>query len=189
MGNVPPGTSRASQQETPPTQESPPAHEGESTQRVALHTRVEQSDTTPQLLPTPQGAHAPPQSISVSVPSFTPLPQVAKRQIFPVQIALAQSAGTAQTLPTTQDFGQTPPQSTSVSNPFLKPSPHVGVAHWRVLGLQNPLVQFREPFTQDFPLPHLEQVMPELTPPQSMSDSVPFRKPSVHVAPQVWLPG
>ena len=92
-------------------------------------------------LPVPQGAHdAPPQSWSVSLPSFRPSPQVAATHRLAAQIPLVQSVICPQARPSTQ-APHVPPQSTSVSLPSFTPSVQLGAA-------QAPSTQAC-PFVQD----------------------------------------
>jgi hypothetical protein len=76
------------------------------------------------------GQVGPPQSTSVSSPSFMPLVQEAGgiAHIMATQRALTQSAATLQAEPIAQGM-QSPPQSTPVSRPFFTPSLQVGMAH------------------------------------------------------------
>jgi hypothetical protein len=117
--------------------------------------------------PTLQRGHAPPQSVSVSVPFLTPSVQVGAAQMAVVsQTPLAQSVSRMQPAPAAQREHVTPPQSMPVSLPFCVPSAQSGVVH-------NPPEQNRRtqspPTPQPAPLGH-----PEQKPPQSTSVSVPF---------------
>jgi hypothetical protein len=76
------------------------------------------------------GAHAgqvgPPQSVSVSLPFFTPSKQLEGWQTEPVQTLLWQSLGSAQVLLSAQAGQVEPPQSVSVSLPFFTTSVQLG---------------------------------------------------------------
>ncbi len=97
-----------------------------------------QSAGTAQESPTahvfPCATQDPPQSTSVSVPSFTPSVQLAatQRWVLPSHRPEVQSAGTPQATPFAQVFPSAtqaaPPQSTPVSTPFFAPSVQVGCA-------------------------------------------------------------
>jgi hypothetical protein len=110
-------------------------------QTPARQLPVAQSASTSQVLPSAHGGQAsPPQSTSVSIPSFTQSAQLgdpgvtgshvarvaAQRPL--VHVPLAQSAPSLQALPSAHGGQASPPQSTSVSVPFLTPSAHVGCA-------------------------------------------------------------
>jgi hypothetical protein len=113
--------------------------------------------------------------LAVSVPLYTPSKQLATAQTPAGQAFDWQSIDPEQALPFAHG-AQLPPQSTSVSMPFLTLSVHVG-------SLQTPAEH--EPDAQSAftahrrPYPHGVSMQP--VPPQSTSDSSPFRKPSEHV--------
>jgi len=67
----------------------------------------------------------PPQSTSVSSPSFNPFEQALEAHAPSRQIPLVQSRAAAQEIPFAHLCGQLPPQSTLVSAPFRTPSPQV----------------------------------------------------------------
>lgn len=152
--------------------------------RFAAHTRVVQSPPVPQPRPTAQrceGAHAPPQSTSVSEPFRAPSLQDATwhTPAGPApHTAFAQSPPERQPLPFAQRGQPTPPpQSVSDSSPFLIPSLQLGFWH-------SPPMQFPPPqsmvTTQVRPGP--QRGHPEVAPPQSTSDSSPLRMKSPQVA-------
>jgi hypothetical protein len=68
----------------------------------------------------------PPQSTSVSAPSFTPFSQGKGAQVPPRQVVLSQSAPEPQRRPTEQGRQVSPPQSTSLSVPLRIWSSHFG---------------------------------------------------------------
>src|SRR4029079_2211714 len=72
----------------------------------------------------------PPQSVSVSVPFFTPSLHAGALHffVFESQTPLWQSPEAAHALPSAHLLGQEPPQSVSVSVPFLIVSLHGGAA-------------------------------------------------------------
>jgi hypothetical protein len=95
---------------------------------VALHTMLVQSEGPKQPCPVAQGVQVgPPQSTSVSMPSFLPSWQVGNSQVKtpnPPSGAMqtagdAQSALTLHTFPTLHGMQTGPPQPMSVSVPFL----------------------------------------------------------------------
>jgi hypothetical protein len=140
---------------------------------LPAQTRVTQSLATPQNLPAAHGAQLPPQSMSVSVPSFTLLVQRAPPwQIPPEQVCVMQSVLIEQILPTAHLLGQLPLQSMSVSAPFFTPSAQDGA--WQVT-LHTPLAQ--SPADPQV-LPSTQRAQP---PPQSASLSEPFFTPSEQV--------
>src|SRR5689334_17689477 len=104
-----------------------------------------------------------------------------------VQAAVMQSPGTPQVLKSVQR-GQVvePPQSTSVSPWFFTPSVHDGAAHRPEV--QTPLSQSLPTLQIWFSVQRLQSA-----PPQSTSDSLPFRTVSVQLAAtqtfalQMWL--
>ncbi|HVU03086.1 MAG TPA: hypothetical protein VHE30_15100 [Polyangiaceae bacterium] len=72
--------------------------------------------------PDVHAAHAPPpQSTSLSLPSFFPFVQLDVAQTPPSQFPLVQSVPALHALPTSQP-AQLPPQSMAVSDPFWTPS-------------------------------------------------------------------
>jgi len=117
------------------------------------------------------GAHAPPQSLSVSVPFITPSMQVGAWQVV-AQTPDEQSVAALHFFPTAHT-GQGPPQSTSVSVPLATLSVHVG--SWQALPTHTPLWQ-SPALPQMAAVGHFAQ-----EPPQSTSLSVPFRTRSLHV--------
>jgi hypothetical protein len=98
------------------------------------------------------------------------------RQTPPTQWPLVQSVPATHALPFAQAGHCGPPQSTSVSPPFLCPSEHVAAGCEQTPPVQTPLSQSL-PVVQPLPSAHFGHVGP----PQSMSVSVPFFVPSVHV--------
>jgi hypothetical protein len=156
---------------------------------VTLQTLLVQSVPTRQVWPLAHVGHAaPPQSMAVSVPFFTPSrPPVhfGTWQTPPVQTPLVQSAATPHSFPSVHFFPWpthvVPPQSTSVSIcvavpvPFFTPSLQVGAAH--VVPLQTPLWQSL-PIVQPPPVPQRAHVD---APPQSTPDSEPFFTVSVQL--------
>ncbi|MES1171648.1 MAG: hypothetical protein ABUL77_00290 [Bacteroidota bacterium] len=124
------------------------------------------------------GAHAPPQSTSVSVPLRSRSVHSGAAQVpFTPHTPLTQSAAIAQAWPSAQRRvgAHVPPQSTAVSVPFLTVSMQVGTA-------QAPAVQ--TPLWQLVPLaPHMRPLAQDgQDPPQSTSVSVPLRVVSVQAA-------
>lgn len=101
-------------------------------QFAPLHTPLTQSPEEQQFLPSPQVApQLPPQSLSVSSPSFTMLAQVfTETQIPPGQLPLAQSPAAEHFCPSAHFLPAAtqvvPPQSWSVSLPFFTPSLQLG---------------------------------------------------------------
>ena len=92
-----------------------------------VHTPLTQSPAAAQVLPAVHLLHvAPPQSMSVSLPFFTPSLQVGAWQVPPEQTPLVQSAATLQPFPAVQALQVLPPQSMSVSSWFCTPSVQVG---------------------------------------------------------------
>jgi len=89
----------------------------------------------------PHAGHEPPQSLSVSVPFFTPSEHVGAAQTLFVQTPLVQSGPSAQPFPTSHLVAHEPPQSTSVSVPFFAPSVHEGASQTCVAMLQFFVVQ------------------------------------------------
>lgn len=149
-----------------------------------VQTYVVQSVVPEQPLPGRQRLHAgPPQSASVSVPSFCPFAQVAAAPhvpnpfpCCPAQTPLAQSGAALHPLPT-RHTGHEPPQSTPVSSPSLTASVQVAARH---TPLTQWLVTQSVALTQPFPFSHLAQA--PSAPPQSTSLSSMLRTPSVHDA-------
>jgi hypothetical protein len=72
---------------------------------------------------------APPQSMPVSVPFFTPSEQRGTWHTPPVHTPLVQSPANAQVTPLAHGEQLPPPQSTPVSVPFFTPSVHTGARH------------------------------------------------------------
>jgi hypothetical protein len=100
-------------------------------QLKALQIPLVQSEALVQCLPEPQvGQLPPPQSMSVSVPFWTPSVQLAALQLPPWHTWVVQSEPKTQLWPTAQLGQLPPPQSTSVSVPFFTPS--VQLAAWQV---------------------------------------------------------
>jgi hypothetical protein len=132
-----------------------------------------------QLLPLAHGEQLPPQSTSLSLPSFTPSVQLAALQTLAEQSALAQSLIAAHALPTAH-FGQDgPPQSTSVSPAFFTPSVQVAA---QVFARHSAPLQSAS-FEQPSPVAHTGH-----GPPQSTSVSPSFWMPSAHVPAWHMLP-
>jgi hypothetical protein len=121
----------------------------------------------------------PPQSTSVSVPFFCPSVHVAAWHTLPAQTLFAQSPPMEHALPSAQFPPHVAPQSTSVSLPFFIVSLHVGT--WHLPPVHTPLVQSAAPL-QAFPSAHFFPCPSQVLPPQSVSVSVPFFTPSLHVA-------
>jgi hypothetical protein len=122
---------------------------------------------------------APPQSMSVSVPFFTPSRQVAAWHLsgLPEHTELWQSVLAMHVLPATHLPQLAPPQSVSVSLPFFTLSEQLAAWHLSGEPEQTPLWQSVER-AHVRPVVHLGQ----LAPPQSVSVSVPFLTTSVQVA-------
>jgi hypothetical protein len=114
---------------------------------------------------------APPQSMPVSLPFFTPSVQVGGAQMPLVHTREVQSAAIAHCFPGAQAGQTEPPQSTSVSVPFLTPSAQIGLAHTPALHTRDAQSSFT---LQSLPGAQGAQEGP----PQSMSVSIPFRMPS-----------
>ncbi len=91
-----------------------------------VHTPLWQSAPVLQSLPVahPVGQE-PPQSVSVSLPFFTPSLQVGSWQVLPEHTALLQSLPSLQLRPGVQSV-QEPPQSVSLSSPFSTLSVQLG---------------------------------------------------------------
>jgi hypothetical protein len=151
-------------------------HEG-ATQAPAVHTPLWQSPAPEQVCPVVHLAQPPPpQSVSLSVPFFTPSEHVGVWQTLgvPPQTPLRQSPLMVQLFPLAQ-LPQLPPQSMSVSVPFFTPSVQEGV--WHTLGAPE-----QTPLTQSVPRPHaLPAPQSAQLPPQSTSLSLPFFTVSVQV--------
>jgi hypothetical protein len=147
---------------------------GVQVQTFAVQVVVRQSEPTLQALPVPHLGQPPPQSTSVSVPSFVPFVlQPGAVHICEIQLLFWQSAPVVHPWPFGHLFGHVLPQSTPVSVPFLTVSLHVGA--WQVLEMQFADVQ-SVLLAQPWPFGHLlGQVLP-----QSVPVSVPFLIPSVH---------
>ena len=135
----------------------------------------------------------PPQSTSVSLPSFTPSKQSPPTHLFVVrlQTPLVQSALAAQVRVLAQvkvsPSQYVPPQSVSVSIPSFIPSWQVVATHLLVPKLQTPLVQSLLE-TQFSPLAHLKPSPSQVIPPQSTSVSTASLIPSGHDATwQTWV--
>src|SRR5262245_16934294 len=111
----------------------------------------------------PHCGQGPPQSMSVSMPFFTPSMQFGTWHTPPVQTLLMQSVPTAQVFPSLQAMQTGPPQSTSVSLAFFTWSVQVGR---QIEPEQEPPTQSLS-IVQPRPGPHLGQVAP----PQSTSVS------------------
>jgi hypothetical protein len=93
--------------------------------------QLSSSQSLPTLHPAPSahfGQPSPPQSLSVSVPFFTPSLQLGSAHFPPLQVMLAQSFDTLQALPIPHRFMQLPPQSTSDSVPSRAPLLHAAAA-------------------------------------------------------------
>jgi hypothetical protein len=88
---------------------------------------LRQSDVLSQALLSAHLPQLPPQSTSVSDPSFTASEQEGIEQTLPMHVPLLQSEPTKQAFPVRHLPHVAPPQSTSVSAPFLTLSVHVGV--------------------------------------------------------------
>jgi acetyl esterase len=117
----------------------------------------------------------PPQSTSVSAPSFAPSAHAAPRQTFPWQMPLRQSAPDAHAFWFAHFGHAAPPQSVSDSPSFFTPSLQLGAAHL-------PFVQTM--LEQSFAMMHVfpgSHLFVHDGPPQSMSVSSPFFTPSMHV--------
>jgi hypothetical protein len=91
-----------------------------------VHVPDAQSRGARQPAPAPQGLQSgPPQSTSVSPPSFTPSEQLAGAHLPDAHTFVLQSFGTLQPRPGAHALGHDPPQSMSVSSPSFTPSMHV----------------------------------------------------------------
>jgi hypothetical protein len=100
-----------------------------ATQTLPLQLLDRQSELVPQLLPSPHLPQVePPQSTSVSVPSFVPFEHEAGGCVHTLfeHNAVVQSAAPRQLLPVLHLGQEAPPQSTSVSVPFFTLSVQVG---------------------------------------------------------------
>jgi hypothetical protein len=121
------------------------------------------------------GQSGPPQSMSVSIPSFIPSLHCGVVQIPAMQPLLSQSTGFVQVFPAGQPMQTPPPQSTSDSPPFFTPSVQVGATHFPML--QKVLWQSL-PTLQPRPVPQGLQ-----EPPQSLAVSSPSCLPSLQLDP------
>jgi hypothetical protein len=155
---------------------------------VPMQRLLWQSPATAQVLFVPQSlfcaSHcAPPQSTSVSLPSFTPSPhETHVPGPEPKQMLLVQSALVPQCFVSAQGLHE-PPQSTSVSVPFCTLS--VQLAGVQVFAVGSQTLLWQSAPTRQF----LVSAQGPHEPPQSMSVSVPSLTPSVHCAvTQVPLP-
>jgi len=116
----------------------------------------------------------PPQSLSLSLPFFTPSVQLAAWHLLPLHTPVLQSAPVVQPWFGEQRLQEPPPpQSTSVSLPFSTMSLQVGC--WQTFAEQTLLVQSLGP-PQASPAGQ-----PLQEPPQSLSLSVPFLTLSLQV--------
>src|SRR5450755_3187987 len=84
---------------------------------LAVHTPLLQSPLAMQARPMAHGVQPVPQSVSLSLPFFTPSSQRGAWQMLPMHTELAQSEAALQPSPLAQPE-QPPPQSTPVSVPF-----------------------------------------------------------------------
>jgi hypothetical protein len=156
-------------------------HEG-SAQLSPVHTPSTQS--FPVLQPSPWVQFAvqlPPQSTSVSVPFMMLSVQLLAAHVLPPgQLLLWQSLAAPQSSPVPQR-GQAvaPPQSTSVSPPFRTPSSQATA--WQTPFSQ--LLLWQLPSDDPQALPSAQRRVGAHEPPQSTSVSLPFRTPSVQLAP------
>src|SRR5262245_16613259 len=92
---------------------------------LGLQKPLMQSAVTTQALPSMHfGQVPPPQSTSVSLPSFTAFMQ-AETQTLPMQKVLTQSVPALHALPFAHFVAHVPPQSTSDSVPSFLPSMHM----------------------------------------------------------------
>jgi hypothetical protein len=186
-------------QQIPPTQ-LPCAHcpfeahacpSGRSTHTFPWHTPLAQSLATRHARPVahvlPSASHtAPPQSLSVSLPSFTPsLHETQVPGLLPEQRLFAQSALAAQCRASAHGGHTPPPQSLSVSLPFFTRSAHVG--GWQSVPEHTPLTQ--SPATAQCCCGEVSLHVAPHVPPQSTSVSPASLVPSVQwVATHVPLP-
>jgi hypothetical protein len=112
-------------------------------QMPPVHTPVVQSPAAPHFLPSPHfrvAAQDPPQSVSLSVPFFTPSEQLGAEQAWFVHTPLVQSRGAAHPSPGWQrEQLVAPPQSTPVSKPFFTRSLQLGALH--LPEVHTPLLQ------------------------------------------------
>jgi hypothetical protein len=112
-------------------------------QTPPVHTPLVQSPADAHFWPSAHlrvAAQAPPQSVSLSVPFFTPSEQLGDAHAWPVHTPLAQSPLTAQPSPVGQRAQLlAPPQSTPVSRPFSTRSVQLGALH--LPELHTPLLQ------------------------------------------------
>jgi hypothetical protein len=135
------------------------------------HTPLSQSRPTLQPPSGPQGAHSlPPQSTSVSLPFCTLSSQRAGAHTESTQEPLSQSGPSPQASPLPHGVSQDPPQSMAVSLPFFKLSVQEAPLQVEELALQLPLKQSLSA-EQSSAGPHFGHS----SPPQSTSDSMPFR--------------
>lgn len=140
------------------------------------HTEEAQSAPEPQLRSSAQAVQEPPQSVSDSVPFFTPSVQEGGWQAPPAQTDDWQSDAWLQPAPGAHP-GQPPPQSRPVSFPFFAPSEQEGAWHWADWHTSE--VQ-SEGSAHAWPGPQRGQAQPPsgASPPQSTSLSGPFFVPS-----------
>src|SRR6266545_2594694 len=82
--------------------------------------------STRQALPPEHFRQVPPQSTSVSSPSWTPFSQGSGVHVPPLQLPFSQSPATLHDLPTSHCPQVPPPQSMSVSSPLAMSSKHRG---------------------------------------------------------------
>ena len=120
-------------------------------------------------------AHPPPQSTSVSSPSFTWSVQEAAQTPFVHNPLMQLRPAPSQAAPKPHFAGQLPPQSTSVSSPSFTPFEQALTAH--LPSRHTPLAQSGAA-AQATPLVHFCGQLP----PQSTAVSDPFRMPSPQVA-------
>jgi hypothetical protein len=100
---------------------------GVQVQTLAVHVVVRQSEPTLHALPVAHLGQPPPQSTSVSVPSFVAFVlQPGAVHICEMQLLFWQSAPVLQPWPFGHLFGHVPPQSTPVSGPFFTVSVQLG---------------------------------------------------------------
>jgi hypothetical protein len=147
-----------------------PSTQDAATQRLLAQTLLAQSALAPHAAPVPHpGQVPPPQSVPVSLPSFTPS----------VQLGALHAPAMHTSVPV-QSHEMVPPQLSEIAAPHWPAtagSVHVSLVHPQMPDSQGPLAQ--SPSAEHFlPGAHVE---PQL-PPQSTSVSVPFCAPSLHVA-------
>lgn len=139
-----------------------------------MHTPLTQSETEPQFLVAAHLLQLPPQSMSLSLPFFTPSVQIGAWHTLLVHTPLTQSELPVHALPAEHLPQPPPPQSTSVSLPFLTPSVQIGALH---VPPEQTLLAQSVFVLQVWPVMQPGQDVP----PQSTAVSVPFLTLSVQI--------